>query len=122
MNRKQCIKILNKELNNQILDLLPSELIEAMAYAADFLETHPERGSKRFFFTFGNDPKFPFGIDDFVEVHADTGEQAAQKFKVAFPCRPGSTLLNCASMYNEKNWKSIWEEDYAGKGPAVVID
>ena len=41
MNRKQCIKILNKELNNQILDLLPSELIEAMAYAADFLETHP---------------------------------------------------------------------------------
>ena len=77
MNRKQCIKILNKELNNQILDLLPSELIEAMAYAADFLETHPERGSKRFFFTFGSDPKFPFGIDDFVEVHADTGEQAA---------------------------------------------
>ena len=46
----------------------------------------------KFFFTFGSNPRYPYGRDEFVEVHTDTGDQAAQKFKLAFPCRPGSTL------------------------------
>ena len=76
----------------------------------------------KFFFTFGSNPRYPYGRDEFVEVHTDTGNQAAQKFKLDFPCRPGSTLLNCAFIYGEEQWGPIWKEHYKGKGPAVVLD
>lgn len=122
MNRTECIDILRKNMNEQMLALLPCEVVEAIEYAVDFLEVRPERGTKKYFFTFGTDPQFPFGFEDYVEIHADTGEQAAQKFKAAFPCRPGSTLLNCAFVYSETQWRSIWANEYGCKRPAVVID
>ena len=135
MTRQECIAALHGSMALWIFDPMtgetkdPSDLnetdrmtYEAMRYAANFLEAHPERGAKRYYYTFGTDPdKFPFGIEDFVEVHADTQGQANQKFKAYFPCQPGSTLLNCAFVYNEEKFRLIWKEDYHGKKPAAVI-
>lgn len=95
---------------------------DAMAYAADFLEARPPQGKNRYFFTFGTDPKYPFGIEEYVEVHADDGNQASQKFMSRYPCREGSTLMNCAFVYGEKQWEKIYNEHYKGKPPARVID
>ncbi len=135
MTREKCIDDLRTSMGlflfdpDKGTDKSPEELndldrmtYEAMKYAAEFLEARPERGTKKFFFTFGTDPRFPFGIGEFVEVRADTIEQAAQKFKAAFPCRPGSTLLNCAFFYGEEQWRPIWTESYGRKPPIVVID
>ena len=122
MTRKECIAILRQELSNQVLDLLSTEIIEAMGYAADFMEARPERGPQRYYFTFGTDPLFPFGIEEFVEVYAETADQAVAKFNAAYPHRPGSNLVNCAFIYNEAKWEPIWKENYHGKRPIVVID
>lgn len=135
MTREECINTLRGSMhlilfnpstgevkNPDELNDMDRMTYDAMQYAADFLETHPERGRKRYFYTFGTDPQFPYGIEEFVEVHADTANQANPKFKIAFPCRPGSTLLNCAFVYNEDEWKQIWEQDYNGKKPIIIID
>lgn len=97
--------------------------IDALRWAVDFINAHPRIGEHSYFFTFGTDPQFPVGYDDFVEVHADTGAQADEKFKSRFPCREGSQLLNCAFIYGEGKWMNeVYPQHYAGKAPAVVID
>lgn len=96
--------------------------IEALRYAADFLQTHPRDGAASYFFTFGTDPQFPFGINEFVEVHADNPNQAAAKFKGYYPNRSGGNVLNCSSVYGEEKWKEIYKEYYNGRKPSRVID
>ena len=96
--------------------------IEALRYAADFLQTHPRDGASSYFFTFGSDPQFPFGINEFVEVHADNPNQAAAKFKGYYPNRGGGNVLNCSSVYGEEKWKEIYKEYYNGRKPSRVID
>ncbi len=96
--------------------------IDALEYAIDFIESRPQVGAHSWFYTFGTDPKFPFGIEEYVEVHADNANQANQKFKSHFLCREGSTLLNCAFVYAEDLWDPIYTEYYSGKRPARVID
>lgn len=99
------------------------EFYDAIKYAVTFLETHPRTGKNNYYFTFGSDSRFPLGIEEYVEVHADTTEQAVKKFQVYFPNREGSDLVNCAFIYSENTWKGkVYPESYYGKKPTMVIE
>lgn len=55
---------------------------------------------KKFYFTFGTDPEYPFR-GGWVEVEARTLKEAVGVFKALYPNRPDSNLLNCADWYTE---------------------
>lgn len=77
---------------------------------------------KKFYFTFGSDPKYPFGREDFIEVHAANLLGAQKAYKKIHPNRPGSNLINCAEIYDEKTWeKDIYPKYYTGKKPVEII-
>lgn len=42
----------------------------------------------RYFYTFGSDPGFPYQ-NGWVEIRADSFEEADRKFRARFPDRPG---------------------------------
>lgn len=61
-----------------------------------------------YFYTFGYDPGFPFR-NGWVEVRAESWQQAHQKFRARYPDRtPG--VLNCAFFYTEKSWRQMAPE------------
>lgn len=76
----------------------------------------------KYFYTFGSDPQFPYGLEDFVEVHAETRNEADQKFQQAFPNYCGSSCLNCAWVYSEKSWLPNWRAYYHEKPPVKIIE
>jgi len=58
----------------------------------------------RYFYTFGSDPKFPYQ-NGWVEIHADSLDEADKKFRTRFPDRPGHEgIMNFSFSYNEKRW------------------
>ncbi len=59
----------------------------------------------KYFYTFGSDPKFPYQ-NGWVEIHADSWEDAHEKFRAKFPDRHQNTL-NCAFFYDEKRWAEM---------------
>lgn len=75
----------------------------------------------KFFFTFGTDPQYPYGINDYVLVLAKTEAEAVDKFQEKHPNRPRSNAVNCAFWYNEKQWDSRTKQYYEGREPAEVI-
>ena len=76
--------------------------------------------TRKMYFTFGSDPGFPYGRDDYVLVEADSYRACLDKYKERHPNRtPG--LINCAEYYTESSWKSVAEAWYKGRQPAEVI-
>lgn len=135
MTREECIKTLKRSMERFLFDpgageaTSPERLngpdrmaFEAMEYAVGFMESHPRRGARSWFYTFGTDPLYPFGLGEYVEVHADSEKEADGKFRDRFPDRPGSNVLNCAFIYSEKAWEKVRGEYYRGKAPSAVID
>ena len=59
----------------------------------------------KYFYTFGCDPRFPYQ-NGWVEVHADTLEQAHEKFRARFPDRHEGTL-NCSFFYHAERWAQM---------------
>lgn len=59
----------------------------------------------KYFYTLGSDPNFPYQCG-WVEVHADTLEQAHEKFRFRFPDRHENTL-NCAFYYRAERWEQM---------------
>ena len=59
----------------------------------------------RYFYTFGSDPGFPYH-EGWVEVRANTWEEAHEKFRARFPDRHEG-ILNCAFFYDEGAWKRM---------------
>jgi len=59
----------------------------------------------KYYYTFGSDIHFPYQ-NGWVEVHADTREQAHEKFRARFPDRHENTL-NCAFCYNAERWAQM---------------
>ena len=51
--------------------------------------------TKRFYFTFGTDPDYPYGRNDYVLVEAQNLNQAIDIFTMIHPKRPGSDCVNC---------------------------
>lgn len=72
---------------------------------------------KKFYFTFGSDPAYPYGIDDYVVVLAKNIYEAQMAFKALHPNRPDSDSLNYAFDYTEKTW----EAQYYGDNPPVEV-
>lgn len=75
----------------------------------------------KFFFTFGTDPQYPHGINDYVLVLAKTEAEAVDKFQQKYPNRPESNLVNCAFWYDEEEWNSRTKQYYPNTKPAEVI-
>lgn len=72
---------------------------------------------KKFYFTFGSDPAYPYGIDDYVVVLAKNRYEAQMAFKALHPNRPDSDSLNYAFDYTEKTWGA----QYYGDNPPVEV-
>lgn len=61
----------------------------------------------KYYYTFGIDPAFPYR-EGWVEVHANSWEEAHAKFRAKFPDRPGHEgIINCAFFYDEERWAKM---------------
>lgn len=61
---------------------------------------------KRYFFTFGNDPHFPYE-DGWIEVESPERELALRAFRAFHPDRDGTGVINCADIYDESTFKLL---------------
>lgn len=81
---------------------------------------------KNFFFTFGDDPNFPFKKEDYVLVRARNINQAAKCFRYFYPNENDPYTLNCADYYSQEDWDMNISKYYSDgdelKHPAVVLD
>lgn len=77
---------------------------------------------KEFYFTFGTDPAYPYGIDDYVLVRAEDQAEARRKFKAVHPNRPGSPCINCAFVYTQEEFDSFRDKYYKDVSPAETIE
>lgn len=71
----------------------------------------------KFYFTFGSDPEFPYGINDYIMIDAPDRNTAQRAFQVIHPNRPGSDCFNYSFDYNEEEWKDIKKKYYKGINP-----
>ena len=77
---------------------------------------------KKYFFTFGSDPQFPYSREEYVVVEAENMGQATNLFKAVHPNRPNSNFLNCSSVYFEDEFlPCMLEKYYGGKDPIETI-
>ena len=74
-----------------------------------------------FYFTFGSDPQFPYGRDDYVLVQCKDMGEAYKLFKAIHPNRPLTNTLNCAFVYNEQQWQTGARKYYEGQDPIETI-
>ena len=74
-----------------------------------------------FYFTFGTDPAYPYGIEDYVVVHAASLSDAVHKFNQKHRKRPGSNATNCAFWYTEEEWNKSTKQYYGDRKPVEVI-
>lgn len=70
-----------------------------------------------FYFTFGSAEYFPFNRGDYVKITAFTRSDAVAEFRKHYPDHTEG-LVNCASIYNEKEWMEHTSQYYIGKEPA----
>ncbi len=56
----------------------------------------------KFYFTFGDNPKFPYK-DGWVEVLANGANEAINKFMAKYPNKRGK--FNCAFVYGEESFR-----------------
>ena len=76
---------------------------------------------EKFYFTFGRDPQYPYGIDDYVVVEAKGYCEACSLFNMVHPPREGSDLINCAFIYSEKQFMEKCAKYYPDIQPKEVI-
>ena len=81
--------------------ITPQELVLDELHSA--LEQAPENQKETFYFSFGTADYFPFKLG-WVEVRANSREEACEMFASHYPCRSDS-MLNCSFVYNENAWK-----------------
>lgn len=70
---------------------------------------------KKFFFTFGTDPMYPYSIDEYVMVEAADIHEAIALFKQYHPNRPHSNCVNCAFYYSEDEFRTHCAKYYKGE-------
>ena len=76
---------------------------------------------QNYYFTFGSDRRFPFGMNEYVIVRAESLTKACELFKAVWPPRPGSTLVNCAGIYDQDQWNQIKPKYYRGCDPSAYV-
>lgn len=75
---------------------------------------------KNFYYTFGTDPQFPFGIEDYVVIEAVNINMANHIFMAKYP-GPHENLVNCAFYYTEEEFNRFRDKYYKGIEPSDVI-
>lgn len=74
---------------------------------------------KKFYFTFGSWEGYPYQ-STYLIVEAESRQEAARLFREKYPDKTPNTV-NCADIYNEKEWKEHVRDYYVGIEPAEVI-
>ena len=77
--------------------------------------------TRRYYFTFGSDPLYPFGRNDYVVVDAESADQAGRLFQAVHPNRPYSNCLNCAFIYTEPEFNGFRDHYYHHVNPIETI-
>lgn len=85
------------------------------------LEEWREQMGKNFYFTFGSDPAYPYGRDDYVKITCADEGTACKLFNALHPKRPGHNVMNCAFMYNQIQWDSEVKQWYEGREPIQEV-
>lgn len=75
----------------------------------------------RLYFTFGTDPQFDYGINDYVLVIGTDVKDCIEAFRREHPNRPGSDVLNCADYYKPEDWDRVGKAYYDKKDPSEII-
>lgn len=99
-------------INNLIEDSIRKKSLLSEENTKTLADTY-----KKFYFTFGSAPAYPYGIDDYVVVLAKNIYEAQMAFKALHPNRPDSDSLNYTFDYTEKTW----EAQYYGDNPPVEV-
>lgn len=76
---------------------------------------------QKYYFTFGVNPAYPYGIDDYVEVQAESMHEAVNIFRQHHPNRPGSSLVNCADYYTEDAFNAFRDLYYKDREPVEIL-
>ena len=71
--------------------------------------------AKRFYYTFGTDPRYPYK-GGYVVIEAKDEDQADKVFRAYYPDRnPDLPCLNCAFVYPEEeffnDWEAVWSKE-----------
>lgn len=75
---------------------------------------------KNFYYTFGSDPQYPFGKNDYVVVEAVDICMANAMFMHKHP-GPHEDIVNCAFFYPEEKFYDFRDKYYADVQPIEVI-
>lgn len=74
----------------------------------------------KYYFTFGTAEHFPFKAKEYLVVCASSMNEAAKIFRTNYPDHtPG--LLNCAFVYDEKQFEPIKEKIFYSGEPVKVL-
>ena len=94
------IAVFNEEALEKIDPKVFAQYQEAYGMDIDYSRFEDD-GKETFYYTFGNDERFPFQ-SGWVEVNADSLIEANDMFRSYFADRNGA--LNCAFVYNDEEW------------------
>lgn len=61
----------------------------------------------KFYFTYGDSPAFPYQ-NGWTEVIAENRQFAIMAFERFHRKRPGSSFINCALIYSERDWEKTY--------------
>lgn len=73
------------------------------------------------YFTFGSDPRFPYGINDYVVTIGKDRRDCVDAYRKKHPDRDDSGIINCASVYSADEWARIEKEYFKDVQPKEVI-
>lgn len=77
---------------------------------------------ERIYFTFGSDPKFPYGRGDYVVVVGAGMNDCVQTFKKKYPNEKGrENIVLCADYYTAKQWEANVKEYYENVSPKEIL-
>lgn len=119
--QENIVQLLDVYADNGGQDTSAAYVAITAAYYAGLAIGYRNAQPKSYYFTFGSNPAYPYGREDFIQILARDIHEAAAIFRKHYPNRPGSTSLNCADYYTEKQFSAIRPEYYAGKQPAEVL-
>lgn len=76
---------------------------------------------ERYYFTFGSDPAYPYGRDDYVIAIGTDRHDCINAFRKKYPNRPGSDAVNCADIYSATKWEEVSKKYYNGVTPREIL-
>lgn len=75
---------------------------------------------ERMYFTFGSDPKFPYGRNEYLVIIGQDRRDCINKFKERYPSAADGTIC-CSDFYNEQLWNDEVAKSYEGIQPSEII-